>query len=205
MFGYGGRIFALVPAIMCMFLVAGCEFNDLVPDRTEWDAPAPKDPVLVMYTIDVGEDARWPGGIRIERLSPEPGEVIKKSWRYKFKDQDKYVIMSEVLSVGTYRFNELYLDVGAGTLVLDVKDDPRFQRTFSRPGVYFLGAYKFRTILPPNRIGRMRFALDTVPGPGEREAIERLLTAKEAKNDYWREQLTKRLQQLGKPGRAGKG
>ncbi len=198
MVGYKGRLFAPVLAIACLFTLAGCQFSDLIPARTTWDAPAQKDPVLVLFTIDVSEGGRWPDGMKIERLNPEPGEVIKKSWKYKFKGKDEYVVMCEKLSVGTYRINELYVDAGPGTVIFDLKDDPRFQHTFSKPGVYFLGGYKYRTIMPPHRIGKMKFDLQPTQGPSEREAIERLLTAKEAQDEYWKDLLTKRLQQLGK-------
>lgn len=197
MAGYKWRMFVPV-AVACLFSLAGCQFSDLVPDRTTWDSPAPKDPVLVLFTIDVSDGGRWPDGMKIERLNPDSSEVIKKSWKYKFKGRDEYVVMCEELSTGTYRVNELYVDAGPGIVVFDLKDDQRFRRTFSRPGVYYLGAYKYHTILPPNRIGRMKFDLEQTQGPGEREAIERLLVAKEAKNEYWKDQLTRRLQQLGK-------
>lgn len=199
MVGYGKRIATCAFAVACLVSLAGCG----TPARTQWDAPAPKDPVLVLFTLDVSDGGRWPDGIKIVREGSDGKDAIVKSWRYKFKgdkykDKYQYVMLCEDLSTGKYRFDELRVDVGMGIVVFDLKDDPRFHHTFSKPGVYFLGSYAYHTIMPPGRVGKMHFALETVRGPGEREAIERVLEAKELKDEYWRALLTRRLHQLGK-------
>lgn len=190
-FRHTWRIVALVLTVGALLTLGGC-----ASERTQWDAPAPKNPVLVLMTIDVSE-ARRPNEFEMERLKPEPGQVSSKFWWYKFND-DQYVLVHEDLSAGQYRVNTLGVDVGPAIVRFDAKDDPRFHRTFSKSGVYFLGAYKFHVIYPQNRIGKMRFELQSAEGPGEREAIERVLVAEHVKDQYWKDLLNKRLKQLSK-------
>lgn len=189
-FRHTGRIVALVLTVGALLTLGGCATE-------KWATPAPKDPVLVLMTIDVSE-ARWPDKFVMERLKPEPGQVSKEFWRYKFKDKDQYVLVHEDLSAGQYRVNTIGVDVGPAIVNLDAKDDPRFHHTFSKSGIYFLGAYKFHVIYPQNRIGKMRFELQPAEGPGEREAIERILAAEQVLDQYWKDLLNRRLKQLSK-------
>lgn len=199
MAGIRNRIVAGALALAALISLAGC---DDTPARTAWDAPAPKSPVLVMLVLDATNDARWPEDWEFQRVGSDGEKLCSRFWRYKFlgdkyKDKNMYVLMCEHMSTGRYQLNTLGVDAGPAIIDFDLKDDPSFRYDFKRPGVYFLGSYRYHVILPPHRIGRMHFSLEKIREPDERQAIERLLAAKESTTGYWRNELTRRLHQLG--------
>jgi len=78
----------------------------------------------------------------------------------------------------------------------DVHENPYFARTFTKPGIYNIGAYKLKTIYPEHMIGKMKFEIVPVHGPSERKLLETVLPF--AKNEYWKKMVERRLQKLPK-------
>lgn len=69
-----------------------------------------------------------------------------------------------------------------------------------KPGVYFLGSYKYRAIKPDSFFGAYKYVLEKVPSPGEKEALTRLLHTlennKKLDYSYQISMVKKRLKQL---------
>jgi len=187
-------------AMLCgaMLLVSGCTTGDikywLKESRTELDAPSSPDAILLIGYLEK-QDKSDKFGVNIERVKPDPDTFKGKFWARKYEDHGT-VIFTEVLTTGQYQITEFIKDTPGMVTYYDVHKDPYFARTFTKPGIYNIGAYKLKTIYPEHMIGKVKFEIEPAKGPGERKLLETVLPF--AKNEYWKKMIERRLQELPK-------
>lgn len=190
--------FAVMPILGGMLLLSGCTTGDMKylfsSNRTELDPPTSPNSVLVIGYIEMDDkDSRL--GVDIDRLKPAPDTFANKFWVKKHGDHG-IVFFSEVLTTGQYQITRFHRESGTWDINYDVHEDPGFIRTFSKPGIYNVGAYKLRIIPPPNMVGRMKFAIEPAKGPGERAILATVQPY--AKHEYWKTMIERRLRELPK-------
>jgi len=97
---------------------------------------------------------------------------------------------------GRYRFTEFGGDNPYSNMRfrLSLKEQPQFVREISKPGVYYIGSYKYKGNKP--LVGRYTFELVPSKTPSERELLEKILVY--AEHEHWRQMITQRLNQLKK-------
>ena len=73
-------------------------------------------------------------------------------------------------------------------------EQPQFRREINKPGVYFIGSYRYKSNTP--LVGRYTFDLLPSKTPSERELLEKILVY--AEHEHWRRIIVQRLNQLKK-------
>jgi hypothetical protein len=135
--------------------------------------------------------------VDVERLSPDPQKVVRK---FKASQRnDSFTFFSIDLPPGQYRIVGFGGWMGRNGMWYDVKDVPLFAKTFtfSKSRVNYVGSYKLIKHMPPGMVGKMTFEFVQVKGPGEREALQRILNTWEM-DPYWKTMIEKRLKELPK-------
>src|SRR5450759_565121 len=181
--------YLVVALCSTVLLLSGCATT-----LTELDPPTSPDAILVIGNFDMSEAMSTLTQVDIERLKPDPDKFNNKFW--VIHKGESYTFFSAVLTTGQYKFSGAGGRMGRNRMWYDLEGDARFTRTFPKPGIYYVGTYKIRTIMPKGMVGRAKNEITSIKEPGERELLLKVLPY--AKHEYWKKLIERRLKELTK-------
>lgn len=170
-------------------LLSGCATS-----LSELDPPTSPNAILVIGNFDMNEAMSTLTEVDIERLKPDPDTLKDKFW--VIHKGESYTFFSAVLTTGQYKFTGVGGRMGRNGMWYDLEGDARFTRTFAKPGIYYVGTYKIKTIMPKGMMGRAKNEITTIKEPNERELLLKVLPY--AKHEYWKAMIERRLRELPK-------